>query len=212
VSILLALVVQAWWEGRNEDLQRRALLSVLESDMAFASAEVDRVLTVHRAGRDAAATLLTLRSLGPLGSDQALRVDSLLAAVRNVPTYEAPLGALDALVASGDLHLLGNPELVVELTSFPAIIASLEREQELLVGALLQLSAYLRENGVDHSDLRLLAAPPWEIRPTRAYTLVSDPGFRGMLDQMWGRFRNTSANLERVEDAVGRMSELLAVR
>jgi len=71
--------------------------------------------------------------VAPLNQDQRNLVDSLVAATwGQTASYDAPLGAVERLVASGDLDLLSDPDLAFELTAFPALVAGLEREQILL--------------------------------------------------------------------------------
>jgi hypothetical protein len=122
------------------------------------------------------------------------------------------LGALEAILGSGNLELLDDPGLIVELTSFPALVATLDREQMRLGEDMQELFAYFRSVGVDHSDLHYGVAYPWETRRTQAYTLVNDPSLRGLLDQIYVKYRNTSRGLQTIQEALGRIDDRLAAR
>ena len=212
MSILLAFAVESAGERWTEGRRREALLDALESDMALAGTEVERVLRGHSAGRDASSTILALSSGSPSRSDLVAFVDSLLTVVIQSPTYDAPSGALDALLGSGDLQLLDDAELMVDLTSFPALVADLDREQGLLVAVVIELINYLEGEGIDTSHLNVGTPVPWEIRPTAAFTLLVDPGLRGALNGIYFRYRNTSIDLESISQAIDRIQGRLAAR
>ena len=210
-SILLAFGIEAAWEGREQSQRREALLAALGSDMALARAEVDRVEAFHLLGRSAAADLLNVKETSPLSDDQSHSVDSLVAAIWGSPaSYDAPLGAVESLVASGDLDILSDPALAFELTAFPALVTGLEREQLLLQSMALELHAYLGANGIDTSLSDIGGFDfPWETGPTESFSLVSSARLRGMVGMMWFRYSNTTSNLGLMREAIIRIESRL---
>jgi len=209
VSILLAFAVQTAWEQLGESRRRNALLDALTSDMLLAASEVDRVMQVDSAGFVAASAILDVDP-GALSVDQAPLIDSLLTVVLGSASYDAPLGALEALLSSGDLGVLNDAELTLDLTAFPALVADLDREQRLLLADSDEARRYLHKVGIDSSQLQVGRDVPWTIHPTRSFTVVGDAGFRGPVAALWYRFRNTSEDLASIREAIVRIQERLA--
>lgn len=210
-SILLAFGIDAAWDDREQGQRRTALFAALGSDMALARAEVDRVAAVHRTGHSAAADLLNFGQLIPGNDDQHVLIDSLVAATwGSGASYDAPLGAVESVVGSGELDLLSNADLAFELTAFPALVADLAREQNLLQSAANELQAYLSLQGVDASLFALSGFDvPWETGPTDAYRLIGTPRFRSIVSMIWYRLNNTTGNLDSMREAIDRIESLL---
>lgn len=210
-SILLAFGIDAAWDDRERSRQREALLAAIGSDMAQARAEVERVTGYHRDGRGAAADLLNLPIPAPTTAEHNQRVDSLIgAAFGSTASYDAPLGAVQSLFGAGGLDVVADPELALELTAFPALVADLAREQELLQAMALELHAYLGTQGVDASLFNLdYTEVPWETGPTTASALVASPRFRGIVSMIWYRYRNTTNTLSGMQEAITRIEGLL---
>lgn len=209
VSILLAFAIDAAWEQRGEIVRRTALTAALVSDMDGALVEVARVRPIHTDALDAAEALLVEfgeRSPEPREAEQ---VDSLISRVLEGASFDAPLGAVDALLSSGDLELLSTPGLISELTAFPSRIADLDREQEFLDTELRALFSFLDGEGFDTS-LYNVRDVPWALRTTEAYTIVQAPRFRGLLTSIWYRYGSTVQDLEELEAAARRVQRLLA--
>jgi hypothetical protein len=210
-SILLAFGIEAAWENRGQDQRRAALFTALGNDMALARAEVDRVASFHHTGRGAVVDLLNLGPVAPGNDEQLFLVDSLVAAAwGSAASYDAPLGAVESVLGSGELDLVSDPDLVRELTAFPAMVADLAWEQGLLQSASTQLQAYVAEQGVDASRLSLNGFDePWETGPTDSYALIDAPRFRGLVSMIWYRFSNTTGTLNSMLEAIRRIESLL---
>jgi hypothetical protein len=210
-SILLAFGIDAAWDGRNERQRRAVLFTALGNDMALARAEVDRVATFHRTGHNAAADLLNFGQVVPGDDDQRLLIDSLVAATwGSTASYDAPLGAVESVVGSGDLDLLSDPALVLELTAFPARVADLAWEQTLLQALATELLAYLSLQGIDASLFDLNGFDvPWETGPTNVHAHIAAPRFRSLVSNMWYRYSNTTGDLDEIREAITRIESLL---
>jgi hypothetical protein len=210
-SILLAFGIDAAWEDRERDQRRDALFAALGNDMELAGAEVDRVDAFHRTGHSAAADLLNFGQVAPGNLDQLLLIDSLVAATwGSAASYDAPMGAVESVVGSGELDLVTDPELVFELTAFPALVADLAWEQGLLQSLSTELQTYLSTQGIDASLFDLNGFDePWETGPTNSYGLIGAPRFRGLVSMIWYRFNNTTANLNSMRETITRIQALL---
>ena len=65
VSILLAFGIQAWWEGREEEQRRQALLRGLAADFTAAQGESDRVTNYYHRIYEAGERFLRLAVVAP---------------------------------------------------------------------------------------------------------------------------------------------------
>ena len=210
-SILLAFAIDAAWDSRREQERRDALLSALAREMALATTERDRVAQYHANGRDASAALLGLDA----GERDVTRVDSLLReAYNSTATFDASSGALSGLLYSSDLDLIDDEELLLELTSYPGLVANLNREQGYLVEVGFRMLDYLSAEGVDVSLLNepsgeQLPSVPWPLGPTRAHAIVGDPGFRSLLSEIWWRYRNCLSALDELRMSIDRIRMLI---
>ena len=45
-------------------------------------------------------------------------------------TYDPPMGTLDALIGSGELEVLGDADLVGQLTRWPALVEDLTEDED----------------------------------------------------------------------------------
>jgi hypothetical protein len=209
-SILLAFAIDAAWDARSEGKLRDAFSVAIGREMTFALSEVDRVTGFHQAGLASTQALLSYDPRTPLGPTDAPAVDSLLTAVfGSTASYDAPTGALNGLLTSGDLDLLDEPELLAELTAFPALVANLDREQRLLHETVFILLPHLGSMGVDQSQLEVGRDVPWELATTPAYRIVGDAQFRGIIDEIYWRYRNSLQVLGDIREGIERIQRLL---
>ena len=209
-SILLAFGIDAAWDARSEGRVRDAFTLAISQEMTLALSEADRVAGSHQGGLEAAVALLSYDPSTPLDPTDAPTVDSLLTTVlSNTASYDAPTGALNGLLMSGDIDLLDEPELLAGLTAFPALVADLDREQRLLLERVGLLMPYLGSNGVDVSQLEVEGDVPWDLAPTTAYLIVGDAQFRGIIDEIYSRYRNSSEILEDLREGIERIQSLL---
>lgn len=209
-SILLAFAIDAAWDARSEARVRDAFALAINREMTLALSEVDRVAGFHQGGLEAAAALLSCDPSTLLGPTDAPAVDSLLRiAFSNTASYDAPMGALNGLLTSGDIDLLDEPTLLAELTAFPALVADLDREQRLLHETVLILLPYLGSAGVDVSQLEVEGDVPWGLAPTPAYSIVGEAQFRGLISEIYWRYRNASEILGDIRDRIEQIQRLL---
>ncbi len=52
-------------------------------------------------------------------------------------------------------------------------------------------------------------AVPWPVGPTRAYSLVGDPHFRGLLSELWWRYRNSLFVMDDLRLSIDRIRPLI---
>ena len=116
-SILLAFAIDAAWDARGERLDSLETLQVLEQDLLDSQSEVARVIDREEAHAAAfyffiSSTPAELRDLGP---DEAATVYMDIGAT---PT----LGAFDAVIRSGQLANLDDPELLRMVSRWSGVL------------------------------------------------------------------------------------------
>jgi hypothetical protein len=209
VGVLVALAADAWWQQRGDGQRRSALLDAIQSDMARAHDEVERVARHHTAGLESAAVLLE-RGDADL-RDHPAAFDSLLSlAWASAATYDAPLGAVEAVIRSGSLDLLSDDALVFDLTAFPSLVSRQVRQEQVLTQAHVDFADYLGSVGIDVSHLTGWAEVPWERQPTSACVLVNEVCFRGFLNDFWHWYYNSLTNLQAMRETIERVQARLA--
>jgi len=129
LSILLAFGIEAWWERRGEIVSERAALEALAADFAAAdSILAERILAID-SGAVAAQQIIDL--VGPDASpEDAAELPSLIPRIIRRPTFEPPMGTLEALLGSGELRLIRSGELKAALASFPSELQDLTETQQ----------------------------------------------------------------------------------
>ena len=129
LSILLAFGIDAWWERRGEAQSEREALEALADDFAAADSVLGlRVLAIDSA---AAAAQRIIDLVGPnAGAEEADSLPVLIPRIIRRPTFEPPMGTLDALLGSGELRLIRNAELKAALASFPSELEGMAETQD----------------------------------------------------------------------------------
>jgi len=127
-SILLAFGIDAWWDGRGERTKEREALEALSEDFAAADSVLAvRVLAID-SGAVAAQAIISLT--GPnADAHQADSLTTLIPRIIRRPTFEPPMGTLEALLGSGELRLIRNAELKAALASFPSDLDAMRETQ-----------------------------------------------------------------------------------
>ena len=128
-SILLAFGIDAWWDGRQEREELRAMLGAVATDMRANIVDLDSAVVLHSDVRDAAAELFTLVASDPASVDPP-RFDTLLIGTLDYWTYDPRTGAIDAVLTSGRLGRVSNEALRSTLTSWPETLRDFREDEE----------------------------------------------------------------------------------
>jgi len=120
LSILLAFGIDAWWDASQERRDEQQVLQGLETE--FANLELELEEGVVRYERVARHIELLLDSL-PVTPDLPLsRLDSAIFNLTYDGTFDPGAGTHSALVASGRLGLIRDPELRARLSSWQSVM------------------------------------------------------------------------------------------
>lgn len=131
LSILAAFALEAWWSDRVDTEQTRARVETLANE--FTATRSDLAIEVE--GLDAARTALAalLGSVSPTAPMISMdSITTLLDLSFRAATIELRSGSLQALLASGDLADIEDPDLTALLAAWPADLARLRRQSGLL--------------------------------------------------------------------------------
>ena len=158
-SILLAFAIDAWWERQRDRALEIETLNSLLAEFEANQALLPRYIQRHGVvGSSLLEVYGGLEAAAP-GAEVAVTDTLLVWAVRNV-SFEPQGGALSALLQSGDLGRISNPDLREALASWPAQVLD-ATENELiqnrdlrpplltLLGAQVDLGRVLRTYSAD---------------------------------------------------------------
>lgn len=113
-SILLAFAIDAWWDGRKDQLEEQEILVGLEVEFVDLRSRLDQWAKFNRAG---------IQFIEQFLSDSVTEMD--LRSVESAFTYASLVnvldqgGAIDALLASGRLERISDRSIRVLLVKWP---------------------------------------------------------------------------------------------
>jgi hypothetical protein len=204
-SILIAFAIDAWWDGRQEARARNALLNALRSDAIVARAEVMRVRSGMVRGMEGTEAFLALADGAELTADDAPRVDTIGTALFLTPSFDAPTGSLQALLAGGDLSYVDNQEIIQRITRLLSLVANLEREQRVLVDTVSGIRETLNALGIDVTRIVAqidtdLWSFPTDAAETALWRHAGDARLRSLVLTSWVRYRLCETTLAHIDD------------
>lgn len=204
VGILVALAADAAWDYRVDRADERTALRQLEAEFAVNAAQLDTVADKHRQGLQAVTDLL-----GVVRGSRELPTDSIrsLIAFLDAPwTFNPKLAALESIIASGQLGLIRDDSLRVELVGWPGVLEDM-REDELYAADFTYSFQYEVVTGMlDWGDIY----GPEEGRPRRPLSLRGNEAYGSVLAYRYSWFTSILDEIARVEAASGRVRALLA--
>lgn len=208
ISILLAFSIDAWWEARQDLKAERVHLTALRVQFAEVARIIDTELDELEAASAAAQWLLSLTPDEAAAESTDSIADNFLAIFR-LGRANLPSGALDALMASGNLSLIADPDLAAHLAAWPAAVAEVyenagwlvEQREDRLVPFLTQYVGGLWIG----TRSGLLSNFPTTRFPPRIEGLFSDRGLESNLSNAAVRMqvlRDRYLTLGREADAI----------
>lgn len=128
VSILLAFVIDAWWDDHKDARREVVLLEGLLADFQSSRAGLEERLALARKMSLANDELLA-RLGGRSGGTVVNLPDSLVIAVLGGPTYEPNTNTLDSAIATGEIELLESGELRGALANWRRTLADTTEDE-----------------------------------------------------------------------------------
>ena len=120
VSILSALAVDTFWSGRQDRELEREELQGIREQLETTRRELEGTIRADERGLGYSDRLLTV--LERAGDGNLPVLDSLLRAQGNTTMFVAPLSRFDALLASGRLVLIEDPDLRAAIAEWPTLV------------------------------------------------------------------------------------------
>ena len=150
LSILLAFAIDAGWDELQERRDEREVLQALLLEFEANREEAAGVIALHERNSRliAVAHARTPTQTAALSPDS---VSATLAALASPRTFDAIRGTLDALIGSGRLQLLSDPELARSLTVFLNLVDDSAED-----------ARYLAEGSRRVWDRQILWGGPWK--------------------------------------------------
>lgn len=202
VSILLAFAIDAWWDSRQALETERDHLLALVNQFHAVRDMVDQEIGLAERAEQGVRRLIDLSPEAAVGRGPD-SIGVTIARTFVVGRPNMPTGALDALVASGNVSLIGDVNLATELARWPAVMAEvhenatwlIEYRNERFVPFLRQYAGGLwttRHSGV------LADYPPTRF-PPRLRDMFSDPEMESHLAATAVRLRTILDRYETVK-------------
>ena len=214
VSILLAFLIQTWWESRDDAKQEQALLAALAEDFAQADELLSVAKSMHIMTARAGEQLITLGETGNVPEADQNGVDLLISNHFARATFDPPMGTVQSVLGSGRIDLLTSPELVAELTQWSSVVTQLhnleiEARSHFYNRIYPYLAARINLKDLDKGMPPFLESYPWKQEQTDAYKLVSDQEFINIVYLHWVIKTNILQSLIPVEASLTRISDLI---
>ena len=132
VGILLAFAIDAWWDAKQDRKAEEVHLDALRVEFIDVAGLVAAELDQLEAAADTTRWLLSLSPDEAMAVGESTIADALVVIFR-LGRLNLSSGALDALMASGRLGLLSDPELTEQLAAWPAALAEVYENASWLV-------------------------------------------------------------------------------
>ena len=130
-SILVAFALDAWWSNRMDAKQARAQIETLHAEFEANQETLTDLRRQLESMRVAVASLLP-----HISSDAALlpldSINAMMDLSFRLGTVELRTGSVQALLSSGELAEIDDPELKALIASWPAEVAGLRTQSRLL--------------------------------------------------------------------------------
>jgi hypothetical protein len=128
-GVLIALAINAWWQGRQDAARERTYLLQLAEDLRQTEAIMDERDQLMNSLTGGAVERL-IRSFGEADRPPPDSVAAWLSNVAYLATPRPVLGTTEALMNAGDFGAIGNDRLVTAITAYYAVNREYLADQE----------------------------------------------------------------------------------
>jgi len=130
VGILIAFGLDSWWDSNKQLIWERGQLELLRDEAVSNIERIEAAIETHSGTAAEVEVILAFATREPSGEVANLK-NGVVTSLIKWRTSELSMGALDALLASGELGEIRNPELRTSLTAWKAMALDAE-EKEIL--------------------------------------------------------------------------------
>jgi hypothetical protein len=225
-GVLVALAVQAWYEGRRDAERERAYLLQLAADLRDTERLLDTADVANRAS-----TLAAARFVRAFYEPTRPPRDSVLAWYGRASSYETvrPVtGTVEALIVTGDLNLLRSDRARAAVSAYLDLSRRLVASQQTYEAEFLRASDALDEK-IDYAETIPARVPPARIDslaradplfpippgprrrpfPLDTDALLRDSGAHFAMSQLLSAKQNMARQRHRMRDAARQLAAAL---
>ena len=203
-SILIAFAIDAWWSNRSNLKQKEALLVNLKQDFGESKEQLDELKFNHYRIEKNLETLLLWSEIETLPEENIIRFDSVLGAIWWRQVYDPQMGTLESIINTGRFDIIGNNELLSQLTKWVTLIKNLnEVETSKVEHFYTFIYPYLSSRtSLKNLDKGVPRMVPWIHQPTDTYKLLKDEKFQNLLYMHWVLQWNVNSQIPYIEDTL----------
>ncbi len=187
IGILIALQINNWNENKSKSLRENDYLMALSADFNQTKSEFENNKNEHQTVKVSMKLILDWAESGSVPLDEQPRFDSVFGGVFWHPSFDPPLGTIEAILGSGNVDLIENRELVSQLTQWTSFVDNYRSVESRAVDHFYQVIYPFMSERVNLQDLDkgIPTELPWAHDSTDAYLLVSNQGFQNMIYWHW---------------------------
>jgi hypothetical protein len=213
LSILIAFLIEAWWNDRQEQEALYRSLSALHSDFVENLSIMGKADEAHRRIKSASEHVMSLTGPSPPAEIEEERLADAILTLTFRPVLRPLRGSLDSLLNSGQWDLIENTALRTELAEWPTLVSRVNgRElqgQRTVLNNLVPLiwkQAPIRTIDATDPDFKHIGPSRF---PFSYQTLLQDQVFEGVVDERWWDSHECINSLDRLADSTQSIISLL---
>ena len=204
VGILIALFADAVWDYGVDRTDEKVALRQLEAEFTANAAQLDTVLFEHRRGLLAVESLLaTIRGLDSPPADSLRHWIRLL---DQAWTFNPKLAALESVIQAGQLGLIRDDSLRVELVGWPGLVEDVREDEVFAAEYAYSRQAEVLSDALNWGDIY----GPADGRDYRPIRIVGNDRVEGALAYRYSWYETILGEFELVEASLHRIRALLA--
>ena len=130
LGILIAFGLDSWWDSRKTLDWEHGQLGLLRNEAQSNIEHIETVIEAHRRTAADVQVILAFATHEPFGELVNVKYGAVSSLIQ-WRTSEMTMGALDALLASGELGEISNPELRTSLTAWKSLALDAQEKENL---------------------------------------------------------------------------------
>ena len=207
LGILIAFGLDSWWDARKAAAWERVELQSLREEFTANVEHIGNVLGAHEKTVAGVESIFEFAA-GTPGATSVFP-DTVLTLMITWRTSEIATGTLDALLASGDLGKLRNPELRRDLAGLKAWVLDAQ-EKEVLARDFIEFVITPALLGQELLAPAYAARPPWgSAFPSRSVELDASAELRDLAAARLAHLNLAIVSQVRLQDALREILTLL---
>ena len=203
-SILIAFTIDAWWSNKSNLQQKEALLVNLKQDFEGSREQLEELKLNHYKIEKNLETLLVWSEQESLSEENIIKFDSVLGAIWWRQVYDPQMGTLESIINTGRFDIIGNNELLSQLTKWVSLIKNLNEVETSKVEHFYNfIYPYLSSRtSLKNMDKGVPRKVVWIHQSTDTYKLLKEEKFQNLLYMHWVLQWNVNIQIPNIEDTL----------